>query len=211
MKQIFFDESGDTGFHFDKGSSRFLVACLVVFPSAEDYALAQTAMKGAREGLRKHPNHEFKSSKLTNRTKEQILRASLASSWYTYAFVLNKDGLAIQNALTKKHSMYKKVVSMLFSNAVHELENSHLMMDRCGNRFFYESIRENLNATCQLKNRQPPADFRPADSASSDGLQLADQVAGAINRYYCKKPQSSELYQVFSGRCRQVRYWPRDG
>lgn len=204
---LFLDESGDTGFKFERGSSRLLVACLVGFDSDGEYAKSSAALAVLRTQLRWDPSREFKFSAMNHRLKAQAIEAAGAGEFWFHAFALNKPKLW-DNALRNKHQMYRKVVGWLFENAVADASGSHIVLDRCGNRDFYRMIHSQVRFSCVAAKQPPPTQFEDKESHESDGLQIADLVVGAVARLYSRKPNCHDLYSQISRRVRSLRHWP---
>ncbi len=208
MAVIFVDESGDTGFKFERGSSRYLVACLVGFDSEEQYKASSDSLDALRVRWGRDEDHEFHFSALNRRRKLEALEATLAGEFWVYSFVLNKAQLW-DGALRQKHHMYQRAVSWLLENAILKMPKSDLVFDRCGNRDFYAAIQSHIHHACQQARLDHPKSFVAMDSRKSNGLQIADLVAGSVARIYSDKPNAREPYQLISNRFVSFRFWPQ--
>lgn len=208
MAVIFVDESGDTGFKFERGSSRYLVACLVGFDTKDQYQASSQSLDQLRADWGRDADHEFHFSALNRRRKLAAIEATLAGEYWVYSFVLNKSQLW-DGALRQKHHMYQKVVSWLLENAIQKIPKSELVFDKCGNRDFYAAIKQHTHNACKRASLDHPKSFVARDSRNSNGLQIADLVAGSVARLYSGKENAQEPYQLIMKRSVSHRVWPQ--
>ena len=67
---VFVDDSGDSGFKFNKGSSPYFVIACVIFDDILEAERASLAIKMLRRDLGLSDNHEFKFTKAVKITDE---------------------------------------------------------------------------------------------------------------------------------------------
>lgn len=210
MTVVFLDESGDTGFNFQKNSSRLFTACIVGFDSEHDY---KKSGEGLVEYRRTHglpDDYEIKFSQLNHDRRVEVTKAALSGRFWYYAFALNKPALA-KNALRDKHQVYHKTCEWLFQNSLFKIAGSRIILDKCGNRDFYRAMRAALNEKCDQFEIDRVNGFTPRDSRHEAGLQIADIVAGITNRYRNNKKGGAELHKLLRARCESDRIWPKGG
>lgn len=165
---IFVDESGDTGFKFNKGSSKFFVLGAIFFKDREE------AVKFASEfeswlALKNDLNRldELKFSKLDRIKRLRVLKylSSRKSNWRAViAAKLNRD--------LSPESMLVLAYSTLISTFVVS-EKLLLIIDGKENK----KVRYRLKKLLKLANRR--LEIKLQDSKSDRLLQIADLVAGA--------------------------------
>ena len=73
---VFIDDSGDPGFSFDKGSSRFLVLVAVMFNNVEESKIAHLFIKDLKTSFNLKSDLEFKFNKLNKDRKSTRLNSS---------------------------------------------------------------------------------------------------------------------------------------
>lgn len=72
---IFVDESGDTGFKFEKGSSRYFVVVLVIFEDNLDAEETSLKIKRLKQKLKLSEVTEFKFSKTKDKFRKEFFKA----------------------------------------------------------------------------------------------------------------------------------------
>lgn len=207
MAIVFLDESGDTGFKFEAGSSRLFVASVVGFDSVVEYQKSEASLAQFRADFHLPSDYEIKFSKMNHERRLAAIKAAVNGEFWFYSFVLNKPRLW-SGALRQKNAVYHKVCVWLFENALTHLSDSRIILDRCGNRDMYDALQRELHDRCEAANRPFPKSFDAEDSRNSAGLQIADLVSATVNRWYSAKPKAPDLYRVLGPRAKSVRYWP---
>ncbi|OKL46606.1 hypothetical protein BSR29_07230 [Boudabousia liubingyangii] len=178
---IFIDDSGDGGFKFDKGSSQFLVMAACVFEDEEALKLLDEATLKARTALKKEK--EFKYNKFSQRQKQIYfnfikdvpfyIRVIYAEKAYIYSDALRQSPEALKSYLIK----------MLLTHNYGEIRNADIYIDGQDKRAF------GIPGDKYFEYAAPEAikSVQFIDSKTSSGIQLADMVAGAVNRCLSKK------------------------
>lgn len=205
---VYVDESGDTGFKFDTGSSRRFVVVAVVFANQSDADACSEAINRLRAALKWHPNYEFKFNRSDEATRRRFLKTITVFPFRYYAFALNKPRL-MDGALRKKDQMYTRVVQWVFENAMKSLKDAEVVFDSRGERTFYVFLEKFLKSVVRINNcHDAISSVRAVDSHSENLLQMADMICGALNRYYSDKPDAREYLPLVAGHSARTRYWP---
>ena len=84
---VYLDESGDTGFKFDRNSSRYFVVTLLL---VDDPIPLQAAIDDLRRSLGFAPSNEFKFSNSSDDVKWAFLRMLRRQDFAVRALVMNK-------------------------------------------------------------------------------------------------------------------------
>ena len=180
---IFMDESGDTGFKFNKTSSRFFVLTIVIFDSLEAAEKANDAIKDLRGELKLSEKSEFKfSTGTTSKVKANFLQKLSKHDFRYRAIVIDKTVLAKKEA-NPVDSLYMLVADQLFLRAEGHITNAALFVDRTTFAFvqkFNTYLRRRLNTD----THKLLGNIKHKDSKGNNLLQLADMVCGAIYRKY---------------------------
>jgi len=203
MSHIFLDESGDPGFKFDRGSSRYFVATLVCFPDDAQYASSCSGLAAFRAKYGLPHDYELKFSNLNRQRKSDVLSEIVRGNFQYHAFALNKAALW-DGALRQKNKMYHKVVCWLLSNSEAVTANAKITLDKCGNKDFYKELHKEARNTIS----SPPASLKPADSRTCEGLQIADLICGTIARHYTGGVGAQQHYNIIKHRQASSRVWP---
>lgn len=203
---VYLDESGDPGLKIVQGSSRYFVVALAVFQDEEETHAIDQRLSLLRRELHLNPSFEFKFNKCNRELRLAFLQAAAPYDFFYYGIVIDKAGL-YGDGFKVKESFYKYVTQLLFLNAREHLENAHVYIDACGDRDF----RREINAYLKRKinqERQHIASVSFLNSANSNLIQLADMLAGAINRSHSGKPDAADYIRVVRHRKAHVQVWP---
>lgn len=146
---IFIDESGDAGFKFEKGSSRYFVVALIIFDDDLDAEETALAIKKYRKSLNKSNQFEFKFNKANKKEREQFLRLDgLGEKLFkkevtTYLRKeLNKKGDRIFDSLKfidSKKDVLIQLADMIASSTNYAFESSEKE-----NHLFYKIISKRI-------------------------------------------------------------------
>lgn len=180
---IFIDDSGDTGFKFGSGSSRYFVISLLIFDDNLEAEKMAVAIKELKR-FHKLPDHEeYKFNKSKERIRLEFLTCINQFSFRVRSLVVEKEVLHSPE-LHKKESFYAYFIkqALKFSNGT--VKDATIKIDGSGDRVFRKNfltyLRKELNST----ERHIVKKCRLADSRSDALLQAVDMIAGSIRRSY---------------------------
>jgi len=207
---VFVDESGDPGLKLSQGSSKYFVVALVIFEDHEEAQAADDRINLLRRELRLNPRFEFRFNKCRRDLREQFLRAVAPYQFFYYGIVINKDPAKLWGeGFRYKESFYKYASSLVFENAKAFLSNATVVIDGSGSKDF----RKQLERYLKLRINDPGCRFirkvKVQESYRNNLLQLADMIAGAINRSFGTKPDSQIYRGIISHREMNVQLWPK--
>ncbi len=203
---VFVDESGDPGLRLDRGSSAFFVVVLTVFDDEEETKAVAQRITLLRHELKLPPQFEFKFNKCRPAHRIAFLKAVAPYDFFYYAIVINKSGL-YGEGFKVKESFYKYATQLVFLNARHHLEDARVYIDASGDRDFRRQINVYLKNKINLEKRHIKS-VAFLNSANNDLIQLADMVAGAINRSYGKKADAEQYVKLIRFREANLQVWP---
>lgn len=205
---VYLDESGDPGLKIVQGSSRYFVVTLAVFQDEEETTAIDQRLNLLRRELHLNPHFEFKFNKCNKELRLAFLSAVAPYDFFYYGIVINKAGL-YGDGFKVKESFYKYVTQLLFLNARQHLENALVYIDACGNRDFRRQIKSYLKQKIN-QEKQHISSVTFLNSANSNLIQLADMLAGAINRSHSGKPDSEDYIKLVRHRQAHVQVWPSE-
>lgn len=176
---VFIDESGDSGFKLDKGSTAVFAVALAAFHSREEAIRTDGIVRQALIDLRVKP--EFKFSKAHANVRDGFFEAVQDCDFRVRALVVQKELIQSGRLRSRKEEFYQFFVkSMLkFDNGL--LQNATVVIDGSGERTF----RQDLKA--HLRRHTAPGAIRDVKLKASHGdplVQLADMCVGAVARSY---------------------------
>lgn len=204
---VFIDESGDTGLKINKGSSRYFVIVLVSFEDNEKAIVCDQRIQLLKRELKTSDNFEFKFSKLRQEQRIKFFEAVLPYAFFYYGIVINKDlNKLYGDGFKIKESFYKYACNLVFENAKSYLKEAKIVIDGSGSREFKRQLTVYLRkkiGTSIIKK------VKIQSSHSNNLIQLADMIAGAVNRSFSNKEDKRIYRKIISTKEMYVQIWPK--
>lgn len=202
---VFIDESGDTGRKLDKGSSKYFVVALVVFEDNDEAINCDQRISLLKKEMQMPEGAEFKFGKLRREQREAFFNAVLPYSFFYFGIVINKDPSKLYGeGFRIKESFYKYACGLVFENAKPFLKDATVVIDGSGSREFKRQFQSYLKKKVGPLIRK----VKMQSSHSNNLIQLADMVAGAINRNLGKKGDRDVYRPLIKSREIRVQIWP---
>ncbi len=208
---VFIDESGDSGLKINNGSSRYFTVSLVVFEEHDEADACDQRIGLLKRELGWDSFSEFHFKNNSNKVREEFLKAVSKYSFFYYCIVINKSpGKLWGDGFKDKKSFYKYACRLVFENAKEKLDNAIILIDKGGTLDFRHQLEKYLKSKINSSSRKLIRKIKMQDSAKNNLLQLADYVAGAINRSINQKKTCSDLYRkLISAHEINVQIWPK--
>ena len=202
---IFIDDSGDPGFKV--ASSDNFVMAAIVFRNPKVAETVVREISDFRQSLGWKYNHEFKFAKNPKKIVVEMLRRATKYEFQVFAVYIEKNNFReITPSLLQffnKEKLYNWMIKELLTDI--PLGTAKITIDGRANK------REQ-NATCvylrQELNTSKPKNLKITmqDSTRTDLLQLADLVAGSINRsLQLNKTDSGNYISIFEKKIKSIR------
>lgn len=199
---IFLDESGDLGFKFKKGSSKWFLFTLVV---VDDPRKLERVIKKVRIGLAK--KHKRKMSELhayhcDNATRSRVLSRLAEEDIIVVTTVLNKSKVYV-DLQNQKNYLYNFTANIILDRLINTKlidSDSHisLVVDKKDTK---KHLRENfITYITEAMKKRRGGSFSMSLSASHEekGLQAVDFISWAIFRKYEKG--DFEFYELIKNK-----------
>lgn len=203
-----FDESGDAGLNLKAGSSPYFVVALVVFEDMQEARSVEERISLLRRELHLDPRFEFRFNKCRQDFRTRFLEAVAPYEFFYYGVVIDKARLRAPE-LQHKESFYTYASGLVFENAKAALTEATVIIDGSGTKEFQRRLQSYLKRRVNDPGQRAIGKVKIQDSSRNDLLQLADMVAGAIQRSYGDKQDSVEYRRVVSHREKSVQLWPK--
>lgn len=207
----FIDEAGDTGLKTDQGASRYFVVSLVIFEDHDEALACDQRITLLRKELN-YPDHfEFHFSHNSDRVRKRFLEAVFPYNFFYFGFALNKDADKLWGpGFQVKASLYKFTCGVVFENAKPYLSEAIIVIDESGTDTFRSQLGKYLTRRVRDDGgRSLIKKIKMQRSCGNNLLQLADYVAGVLNRKVQKKKDASEYYRYLAAKEMLLRTWPR--
>jgi hypothetical protein len=207
---IFIDESGDSGLKIDKGSSRYFTVGLVLFEEGEEAISCDQRIQLLKREVGWRENDEFHFKNNSDKIRVAFLKAVSPYNFFYYGIVINKDPKKLfGDGFKNKSSFYKYACGLVFENAKEKMRDSTVIIDESGNLDFKNQLATYLRKRVN-KNDKLIKKIKMQRSESNNLLQLADYVAGAINRSVKNEKKKSDVYRkIIAHREIYVQIWPK--
>lgn len=207
---VFIDESGDTGLEISEGATKYFGIFMVAFDDNEEALSCEQRINLLRRELRLSEDFEFHFHGVSKRVRETFLKAVLPYQFFYYGIVINKKKL-FGEGFKNKESFYKYSCNLLFENAKEKLENATVVIDESGRELFKYQLASYLRKKLNTKDgRKRIKKVKMQNSKSNNLLQLADMIAGAVNRSFNEVKKDSDYFRkIIKSREIYVQIWPK--
>lgn len=194
---VFIDESGDSGFSLDKGSSSVFVIVCVIFDDELEAEKAAVAIKELRRRLNFSDDTEFKFSGSSKKVRIEFLRTIKLFDFSIRTLVVRKS--LIRSPLLKrdKNSFYSYFIKTILTHAKGTIINAKLRIDGSGDRLFRRSFLTYLRKELNSKENKIMKNIKFVDSKNNVLIQMSDMLAGTIRRYKeAEKSDAKEYWNI---------------
>lgn len=206
----FVDESGDPGLKLCEGSSRYFVVALVIFEDHDEAEAANARITSLRVEARLSPQYEFRFNKCGKDLRIQFLTTVAPFGFFYYGIVIDKDPDKLWGEGFKhKESFYKYASGLVFENAKTFLNGATVIIDGSGSRDFRRQLQSYLKRRINDKGQRAIAKVKTQKSCTNNLIQLADMVAGSINRSLGSKTDAESYRKIIRHREIYVQRWPK--
>jgi len=207
---VFIDESGDTGFKIKQGSSKYFIISLVIFEDNEEALACDQRIQLLKRELKYPDNFEFHFRDNSHRIRKAFLEALIPYNFFYYGIVINKDPQKLWgDGFKSKESFYKYTCSLVFENARSHFKNANVKIDRSGSKAFRSQLAKYLKSKINAGEGDCIKKVKMERSQGNNLLQLADYIAGVINRYVQNKKYSKDYRKLIAPKEMYVQIWPK--
>jgi len=156
-------------------------------------------------------NSEFHFKRNSDKIRRAFLQAVAPYNFFYYGIVINKEPEKLWGeGFRNKSSFYKYACSLVFQNAKDKLENSTVVIDKSGNLDFRRQLAKYLRRKLNEEGKKLIKKVKMQRSRGNNLLQLADYIAGVINRSVQGRKKFAEEYRkIIAHREIYVQTWPK--
>lgn len=192
---VFIDDSGDPGFKLDKGSTKFFSISMVIFDDDLEAEKAAVAIKQLKRDLKFFDDTEFKFCKSSHKHRITFLEAVKQFKFRVRSLIVKKSDIRSLELRNNKESFYSYFIktALLYSN--NSIINASIKIDGSGDRQFRKSFLNYLHRELNGKDKIVIKKCRLVDSRGDVLIQMADMIAGSINRSYNKDKSDALEYK----------------
>jgi hypothetical protein len=178
----FLDESGDPGRKTRQGSSAFFTVAIVTFTDAEEATACDARINLLRRELSLPDRYEFHFHSNARSVRLAFLEAVAPYNKYTCRLV--------------------------FENAKPYLSAATVVIDKSGDRAFRNELATYLRQRINDPEAHAIKSVKMEQSRTNNLIQLADYIAGVVNRHVTGKPDAAKYRRLIASREITQRVWP---
>lgn len=202
---VFIDDSGDPGFKAVSSDNFVMAAALFIHPEVAESIMHE--IDEYREALGWKYNHEFKFTKNPKNIVIEMLRRISIYDFRVYAVYIEKsDFREITPAMTPffdREKLYNWTIKELLREI--PLETAKITIDGRSSKQNMKNTKTYLRREINGDNSKK-LDIKFDDSVTTDLLQLADLIAGSINRsLQPDKTDSKDYIKVFEDKIVKIQ------
>ncbi len=207
---VFIDESGDPGFKFTQGSSRFFSIALVIFEDDDDAIACDRRIDLLHKETGWRSEFHFKRN--PDHIREAFLRAVIPYNFFYYGIVIDKERQKqLEQEFPTRESFYRYVCGLVLESAKEKLREATVIIDASGAKEFGNALARDLRRKMNTTDIRRIGKLKMQRSHSNNLIQLADYIAGIINRSVQQKKHGDKYRLLISHREMTVRIWPSPG
>lgn len=187
---VFIDDSGDPGFKKGVSSSHFLLAA-ALFMDSDTARAVNDAIIEYRRSLGWRDGHEFKFRTTAKDIKLQFLKNACKFPFEIYAVYLHKANHPNVFKFSSGEKLYNWATKELL--AIMPLEEAKVKIDGKYGKQYKLYVKTYIRKELNTESRKI-ANFGVQDSRRDNLIQLADIIAGSLNRSFQSDKTDSEEY-----------------
>jgi hypothetical protein len=192
---VFIDDSGDPGFKLGKGSSEYFVIAMVCFDDDLEAEKAALAIKELRRNLGFSDESEFRFFKTRKDNTVKFLYAVNKFSFKIRCVVVNKRKIYSQKLRADKNSFYSYFIKEALKHSGGNILEAKIKIDGSGDRIFRKSFLSYLKRELNNNEIKVMTKCTLVDSTGDVLIQMADMIAGSINRSYNLQKADNSIYK----------------
>lgn len=207
---VFVDDSGDCGFKFDNGSSRYIVMAACVFREREHVEHALDCVESARSNTSPDGSvyrycREFKYSKTKATHKARFFEAVAPATFAVRAVVLDKQRIYSAHLQANPRDLKSYLIRQMLTHTFGTVRQAKLIVDGQDTRAFGMSDRSYFMRKVNGEAAGTLTEVEFADSRSSGLVQLADMVAGSLRKWVEGDAEATQHFETYRRRTWQPR------
>lgn len=189
---VFIDDSGDPGFKGSASSSNFVMSA-ALFMEPKVATLVNNTIAEYRRHLGWRDDYEFKFSKIRKDIIIDLLQTVAKYDFQIYAVYVDKSNFQNVAQIIDNKKLYNWATKELL--AIMPLSGAKIKIDGKYNKEYKLRIKSYMRRELNLDTYKI-AQFSVQDSKRDNLIQLADLIAGSINRYL--QPQKTDSRDYIS-------------
>lgn len=179
---IFLDDSGDPGFKLNKGSTSHFIIAMVIFDDELEAEKTAVAIKELKRKLGFSENMEFRFFKNSQNVRVKFLETVKKFKFRVRCLIVDKSVIHSDELKNSKNSFYAYFIKEILKNSNNTILNAKIRMDGSGDRIFRKNFFAYLRRELNSSEKKIMRNCKMVNSKSNVLVQMADMVAGSLNR-----------------------------
>lgn len=192
---VFIDDSGDPGFKFDKGSSEYFVISMVIFDDELEAEKIAVAIKELRRKIGFPDDVEFRFFRTSHNIRIKFLNHINQFKFKIRCLIVEKSKIHSLELRNNRESFYSYFIKEVLKYSGGSIRDARIRIDGSGDRTFRKSFLSYLRRELNYGDRCIVKNCKLVNSKNDVLIQLADMVAGSINRFNNKEKSDFEEYR----------------
>lgn len=197
---IFIDDSGDPGFK-STSSANFVISA-VLFTDSKIAMNVSKCISGFRKSLGWRHDNEFKFSKVRKDIVIELLGLVSKYDLQVYAVYIDKSNFKYVSQIIDQEKLYNWTIKELLITI--PVEEAKIKIDGRSSKRNMLKTATYLRRELNINSRKVEIKFE--DSVNDNLIQLADLIAGSINRSINKDKTDTKTYiNIVKHKVRQIK------
>jgi len=192
---VFIDDSGDPGFKLDRGSTAYFVIAMVIFDDELEAEKTAVAIKELKRKIGFSDNTEFRFFKTRKDIRVKFLEAVKPFNFKVRCLVVDKSIIRSQELRNNKDSFYAYFIKEVLQYSSGSVINAKIRIDGSGDRIFRKNFFTYLRRELNNQEKSIMKNCKMVDSKSNVLIQIADMIAGSINRSCNPDKKDKNVYK----------------
>ncbi|MFA6106997.1 MAG: DUF3800 domain-containing protein [Patescibacteria group bacterium] len=192
---VFIDDSGDPGFKIEKGSTRFFIIAMVIFSDELEAEKAAVTIKELKRAIGFSNTTEFRFFKTSKDIRVKFFKAVNQFRFTIRCLVVDKSLIRSAELRSNKSSFYSYFIKEALKHNNNTILNAKIRIDGAGDRIFRKNFAAYLRRELNNNERKIMKNCKMVDSKTNVLVQLADMVAGSINRDCAGSKSDCKIYK----------------
>jgi len=192
---VFIDDSGDPGFKLDRGSTSHFIIAMVCFDDELEAEKTAIAIKELKREFGFSEEMEFRFFKSSKNVRVKFLEAIKKFKFRIRCLVVNKSIIHSDELKSNKNSFYAYFIKEILKCGNNTILNAKVRMDGSGDRIFRRNFFTYLRLELNTDEKKIMHNCRMVNSKSNVLVQMADMIAGSINRAENKDKKDCQVYK----------------
>ena len=196
---VFIDDSGDPGFKNTSSDNFIMAAAVFIEPKVADRLSKSIADYQRSLGWR--ADEEFKFSKDRKKIIAELLTIVCRYDFDIYAVYINKKKIGNLARIIDQKKLYSWTIAELLKTI--PLNNAKIKIDGLSSK---QNMQKVISYLRQELGKTTKVEIKFEDSRNNNLIQLADLIAGSINRSLNKEKADANKYiRIFKEKIRTLK------